>query len=68
MNDRRMAFNIGDALHVLQIAVLLIAMGVAYEKFNAAADASSHTADKVERIEHYLSSRDPNYWRLSTDP
>lgn len=67
MDDRRKALNTGDVLHIVQIAMLLLAAGVAYEKFEMAAEQSGRTADKLERIEHYLSSKDPSYWRLSRD-
>jgi hypothetical protein len=67
MDDRRRRLNTSDVLHLVQIAVLLISVGVAYEKLDLAVQQSSRTADKIERIEHYLSSKDPEYWRRSKD-
>lgn len=59
--------NVGDLLHLLEIAVLLISIGVAYEKFTAAADQVELQRAQLNRVEHYLSSKDPDYWRLSKE-
>lgn len=54
--------NLGDILHVLQIAVMLIAIGIAYEKFDIfTTQVGTHT-QQLNRIEHYLSSKDSHYW------
>lgn len=57
--------NAGDLLHLLEIAVLLISLGVGYAKLSIAADAVNQQGSKLERIEMYLSSRDPDYWHRS---
>lgn len=67
MGPDRRAISTGDILHVLQIAVLLAAAGVAYAKFQDSAEQSQANAHKLDRIEHYLSSRDPEYWQRSKD-
>ena len=67
MTDRREALNTGDVLHMLQIAALLIAAGVAYGKFNVIAEQSQENHVQLNRIEHYLSSRDPRYWELTKE-
>jgi hypothetical protein len=54
--------NVGDVLHLVQIGVLLVSIGIAYEKFDAnAAQVGVHT-QQLNRIEHYLSAHDPHYW------
>ncbi len=61
------SINLGDVLHLLEIAVLLISIGISYQKFEeAAAQVRIHT-DQLSRVEHYLSSKDPDYWRLSRE-
>jgi len=57
-------FNTGDVLHLLQIAVLLVCMGMAYQKLEASADQVNQHTRQLDRIEHYLSSHDPNYWTI----
>jgi hypothetical protein len=56
--------NFGDWLHLVQLAVLCISLGIAWARFDSAAtQVQRHTA-QLDRIEHYLSARDPNYWRI----
>jgi hypothetical protein len=62
-NGRRL--NLGDALHIFQIAVLLVSLGIVYEKFDANALVTAIHTQQLDRIEHYLSSKDPNYWNAS---
>lgn len=59
--------NIGDILHLLEIAVLLISIGISYEKFNEAASQVTEHSQALNRIEHYLSSKDAQYWKLSRE-
>ena len=59
--------DLGAVLHLLEIAVLLISIGVSYEKFNAATDQVKTNTVQLNRMEHYLSSKDANYWRLSRE-
>jgi hypothetical protein len=58
-------WNLGDALHILQIAVLLVSIGIVYAKFDANAITTGVHTEQLNRIEHYLSSKDPNYWKDS---
>ena len=64
-NGDRHQWNIGDALHLVQIAILLISLGKAYEKFDANAQVTGKHTEQLDRIEHYLSSRDSKYWEDS---
>lgn len=58
-------FTIGDLLHMIEIAMLFISLGVSYEKFEQTrAQVEVHT-QSLDRIEHYLSSKDAKYWKLS---
>lgn len=56
-------FNAGDWLHVVQIAILLGTLGVYYQKFVEINDSVNKHSNMLERVEHYLSSQDPQYWR-----
>ena len=64
-NGKKVSFNIGDALHLIQIAILLISIGIVYEKFNIILDTTATHSDQLNRIEHYLSAKDSKYWRDS---
>jgi hypothetical protein len=55
-------WNAGDFLHLLQIAMLLISIGAFYEKFTTAVDTMATHSQQLNRIEHYLSSKDSHYW------
>ena len=62
---RERTWNLGDLLHLVQIAVLLISIGIVYEKFDIfTAQVAVHT-QQLDRIERYLSSNDPEYWLKS---
>lgn len=65
MNGKPITLNIGDWLHLLQIAVLFISLGFAWSRLDMAAAQVNHHTQQLDRIEHYLSSRDPNYWHTS---
>jgi hypothetical protein len=65
--DRRAGFKLGDVLPIVQLVALLLSMGVAYEKITLAEDQSVRNAQTLERIEHYLSSRDPEYWQRTRE-
>lgn len=57
--------NTGDFLHILQIALLVGAMGMAYQQFQEfKTQVQGHTV-QLNRVEHYLSSRDPRYWEFT---
>ena len=55
----------GDLLHLVQIGVLLISIGIVYEKFDQNQKVTSTHTDQLNRIEHYLSSQDAHYWDKS---
>jgi hypothetical protein len=57
--------NVGDWAHIIQIIALVFSIGVVYQKFDIfTAQVSVHT-QQLDRIEHYLSSHDANYWQQS---
>jgi hypothetical protein len=58
-------FNFGDLLHIIQIAVLFISIGIVYAKFDSNAAVTTIHTQQLNRIEHYLSSKDQNYWNAS---
>jgi hypothetical protein len=61
--DRRdRVWSTGDTLHIIQIAVLLISIGIVYEKFDANSLVTAIHTQQLNRIEHYLSAHDPKYW------
>lgn len=60
-NSRRL--NIGDWLHVIEILVLVFSLGIAWAKFEYTEDIVVHHSQQLDRVEHYLSSRDPEYWK-----
>lgn len=62
MENNGSRWNLGDGLHVLQIAILLVSIGVAYEKFTESTTQVSIHTQQLNRIEHYLSSKDSKYW------
>jgi hypothetical protein len=55
----------GDILHLVQIAFLLVSLGVGYEKLQEAESLSQANNATLNRVEHYLSSKDPDYWHRS---
>jgi hypothetical protein len=66
--DRRKVnkgLNLGDILHILTIVTLVFSMGVAYQKFDANAIVTNIHTQQLDRIEHYLSSKDKDYWGTS---
>jgi hypothetical protein len=56
--------NRGDVIHLAQIATLFICMGMAYQQLKASAEQVNQHTHQLDRIEHYLSSRDPAYWKI----
>jgi len=65
MNGDRRQFNTGDVLHIAQIVVMLVSLGIGYQKLADAVGRVDFHSDQLNRIEHYLSSHDANYWRDS---
>jgi hypothetical protein len=65
MNGEGTKWNLGDVLHAFQIALLLLSLGVAYEKFDENTKVTATHTDQLNRIEHYLSSKDADYWNHS---
>ena len=62
--ENRQRLNAGDWLHLLQILVLLVSVGVFYERVETAMKAVDHQGAELDRIEHYLSAKDADYWQL----
>lgn len=63
--EGRPSLNAGDLLHLVEIAVMLISIGIVYEKFDANALVTGVHTQQLNRIEHYLSSKDVEYWNAS---
>lgn len=61
-NGNRRGFNAGDALHIVQIAILLITLGIGYEKLQETEQMVIGHTQVLNHIEHYLSSKDSHYW------
>jgi hypothetical protein len=60
-------WNVGDLAHVLEVAILLISIGANYARFvQIETDVAEHTR-ALQRIEHYLASRDAEYWRKAVE-
>jgi hypothetical protein len=58
--------NVSELWGWLRILLLIGAVGGAWAQLNYKLDAQTQAIDdsvkRGERIEHYLSSKDPNYW------
>lgn len=55
--------NIGDLLHVGQIAVLVVALVAGWVRMQMAAEQQAKDSRKLDRIVLYLASHDPEYWK-----
>lgn len=60
---RKLGFNAGDFLHVIEIALVVFAMGKGYQELQEYGRLAQQSASKLDRIEHYLSSKDSAYWQ-----
>lgn len=56
-------FNAGDLVHLIEVAAILVSIGMNYQKFEQIATDVGQHGQALTRIEHYLSSQDPQYWR-----
>jgi|HubBroStandDraft_2_1064218.scaffolds.fasta_scaffold331262_3 hypothetical protein len=57
--------NLGDILHIAQIVALFISVGIFYQQSADTREKVDKHSESLERIEHYLSSKDAQYWYLS---
>lgn len=73
---RRLNLNLGDILHIAQIVALVVTICAAYykldenaalttAKFDENAKVTAAHTQQLNRIEHYLSSKDSEYWNRS---
>lgn len=62
MNGDRHQWNLGDILHVIQILALAFTLGGIYATFKSVNATTEIHTQQLNRIEHYLSSKDANYW------
>lgn len=61
-SEGRRQWNIGDFVHFLEVAALLVSIGINYGRFTQIQiEVSAHNRT-LTRIERYLSAQDPNYW------
>lgn len=67
MPNEKEHINLGDWLHIFQIVVLFISLGILYEKIDMSMQTTNAHTVKIDRIEHYLSSKDANYWKITKD-
>jgi hypothetical protein len=55
--------NWGTITNFLTIAAVILSIGMNYQKFQENAQAVASHSQALQRIEHYLGSKDANYWR-----
>jgi hypothetical protein len=67
MHSDRRSFNGGDLLHLVQVVVLIASLGASYEKFQEIQTSVETHNQQLNRIEHYLSSRDNTYWKKTEE-
>jgi hypothetical protein len=54
--------NWGDWANIIQIILIIASAGYYYAKFDANAVVTGIHTQQLDRIERYLSSKDPDYW------
>lgn len=66
--DRRArTITSGDIIHIAEFVMMLVTLGMFIQTMKyTAAQVDKHT-DQLNRIEHYLSSRDPEYWERTKE-
>ena len=57
--------NFGDVVHLIEIATLFVSIGVTYQKFEQTMALVNTHAQSLDRIEHYLSTKDSKYWQIA---
>lgn len=72
MTDRRTRFDTRmDLRTLIEIVTLLSAIGAGYLGFQTKLDAMSqqisNASEATQRIEHYLSQKDPDYWKTISE-
>ena len=72
MTDRRTRFDTRmDLRTLIEIVTLLSAIGAGYLGFQFKLDAMSqqisNASEATQRIEHYLSQKDPDYWKTISE-
>jgi hypothetical protein len=55
--------NWGTITNLLTIGAVLVSIGMNWQKFEENAKSVAEHSQALVRIEHYLSSKDANYWR-----
>lgn len=63
--------NTGDFLHIFEVVVMIVSFVAAVARFDAKFDQNAaqviiHT-QQLNRMEHYLASKDPEYYKRSKD-
>lgn len=64
MTEKNEPLNRGDWIHIAELVILVFGMGVAWGQLSAAVKLGVENHQHLDRIEHYLSSKDPSYWRI----
>lgn len=57
--------NAGDILHIIQIVIVFIGIGALYQKIESGLDEVRLHTLQLHRLEMYISSHDPDYWKYS---
>lgn len=58
----RRPLNSGDVLHIVQLLLMVLFLGAYYQKLEDGLAELRSLGTRVERMEHYESSKDPHYW------
>ncbi len=67
MTTNPFRLNPGDWLHVMEAVVMLITLGMFIRTIQYTEAQVDKHSDQLNRIEHYLSSRDPEYWQRTQE-
>jgi len=70
----RKQWNLGDVVNLAQLGMLiaslcfgLIKVGAIEARFDAILAQVGHHSQQLDRVEHYLSSKDAKYWQQSRE-
>lgn len=60
--SQKVGFNWGDFLHAIEIFLLVLSLGMGYQRMQDGLEQIKQLQTTVTRIDHYLSSKDLRYW------
>jgi hypothetical protein len=67
MTTHPFRLNPGDWLHVVEFGLLLVTLGMFVKTIQYTESQVDKHSHQLDRIEHYLSSRDPEYWQRTQE-